>query len=562
MTYPKGVRGRGVKVSVVVPVYNPGQHITRCIASVLGQSMPREDYEVVFVDDGSDDGTAQRLDLLAQANPHLVRVVHLAHSGWVGRTRNVGIEQSRGKYLYFVDDDDYLGDEALERLYAFAVRHGSDVVIGKATGRGGKRVSRELFRHTRGRVSLGWAPLLTLLTPHKMVRRTFLDEHGIRFPEDRTRFEDHAFMVTAYFRAGVISVLADYVCYYWVRRADRTNLGQLRLAPTEYFAHLGAVLDIVEDHTEPGPFRDGLLRHWYRTKTLQRMGGRSLLRHSASERGELFEQTRRFALERFGPRVADGLPTHLRVRSALLRAGHLEHLVALAEAERRLRADVRLVNLRRRGDGLVLRLSGHLCYDDGGPVTFTRQGDRLIWNLPRQLSQDGQDGQISLDSTVSVEDRDVTDVLSDSSLSVVLRARSDGTEVVLPVVRRCELQEDNGTLSVTVTADVRLDPLTAAAGAALRAGSWDVNARVASCGWSCETAVRCRAGADLEEALSPATAPPLVTAWRTGDRLGVSLDIRPDRGDSGWPSPLTRGRQHARRIARRAVGAVTLPPSR
>ena len=105
-----------VKVSVVVPVYNPGAHIEECVASLLRQSLPPDAYEVIFVDDGSTDGTGERLDELAAADPR-VRVFHQENSGWSGRPRNVGIDAARGEYVMFVDNDDHLGDEALERMY-------------------------------------------------------------------------------------------------------------------------------------------------------------------------------------------------------------------------------------------------------------------------------------------------------------------------------------------------------------------------------------------------------------------------------------------------------------
>lgn len=124
-----------VKVSVVVPVYNPGAHIEECVASLLRQSLPPDEYEVIFVDDGSTDGTGERLDELAAADPR-VRVFHQENSGWSGRPRNVGIAAARGTYVMFVDNDDHLGDEALERMHAYGTAQDADVVVGKMAGRG------------------------------------------------------------------------------------------------------------------------------------------------------------------------------------------------------------------------------------------------------------------------------------------------------------------------------------------------------------------------------------------------------------------------------------------
>ena len=317
-----------VKVSVVVPVFNPGPHIDDLIASLLRQSLAPDEFEAVFVDDGSTDGTGERLDALAAEHAHF-RVVHISNSGWSGRPRNVGIEAARGEYVYFVDNDDWIGDEALERLYRMAKRNASDIVVGKVAGHG-RRIPPELFATSRDRVTVATYPPLTSstvggdpLTPHKLFRKAFLDENHLRFPEGRRRLEDHVLVMTAYFRARTISILADYVCYHWVRRADDTNASHARIDPRSYFEYGREVLDIVEQNTDPGPLRDQILRGWYQGKMLRRVGVSRLLAYPPDLRRDVVAEIRRLALERFGPGVVRGLPAHLRVRSALLRAGDL-----------------------------------------------------------------------------------------------------------------------------------------------------------------------------------------------------------------------------------------------
>src|SRR3954454_20928630 len=157
-----------MKVSAIVPVFNPGSNIDDCIASLLGQSLPDDQYEVIFVDDGSTDGTPARLDELAAQHGN-VRVEHIPEQGWRGRPRNVGIDMARGDYVYFVDNDDWIGPEALERLHATAPRDDADVVIGKVVG-DGKYVPRGLFRANRSGVTIESHPIMLvgLLTPHKL----------------------------------------------------------------------------------------------------------------------------------------------------------------------------------------------------------------------------------------------------------------------------------------------------------------------------------------------------------------------------------------------------------
>src|SRR5919199_2820654 len=147
-----------LKVSAIVPVYNPGDHIDRCIETLVDQSLTKHEYEVIFVDDGSTDATPERLDRLAQEHAH-VRVEHIPNSGWPGRPRNVGIDMARGEFVYFVDNDDWIGPEALERLYATATRDDADIVIGKVVG-DGKYVPRGLFKTNRSGVTIDSHPIM------------------------------------------------------------------------------------------------------------------------------------------------------------------------------------------------------------------------------------------------------------------------------------------------------------------------------------------------------------------------------------------------------------------
>src|SRR5829696_1119068 len=199
------------KVSVIVPVYNPGDHIDDCIESLLGQTMPADELELIFVDDGSTDATPARLDALAERHRH-VQVRHIPNSGWPGKPRNIGLDMASGDYVFFVDNDDWLVHDALERLHATAVQDRADIVIGKVVGHR-KGVPLRLFQANRHAITFDSDLLLGLLTPHKLFRRRLLDEHGLRFPEGRRRLEDHILVVGAYFAAERISVLADRPAY-------------------------------------------------------------------------------------------------------------------------------------------------------------------------------------------------------------------------------------------------------------------------------------------------------------------------------------------------------------
>ncbi|MFF3332361.1 glycosyltransferase [Streptomyces sp. NPDC002888] len=466
-----------VKVSVIVPVYNPGPYIEDCVASLLRQSMPADAYEVIFVDDGSTDETPARLDALAAEDPRF-RVVHQENSGWSGKPRNVGIAAARGEYVMFVDNDDHLGDEALERMYAYGVANGADVVVGKMAGKG-RGVPVELFRTNRPRASVENAPLIDSLTPHKMVRRAFLERIGLRFPEGRRRLEDHVFVAEAYLRAENVSVLSDYVCYYHVKRDDESNAGFRRFEPAGYFKNLREALDVVERYTEPGPLRDRLFRRWLRVEMVERLRGRRFLNLPEDYRKELFEEIHGVVVERFGPGVAAGLPPAQRVVAALAAADRFDDAVAFAEWEATLalRAEPQDVEWR---DG-VLRVGFRAEFvRDGRPVEFPA-GPFYPGEPPLDVSE-----------AVTWVSADAVERFAGAPADLQLKERSSAAPYFQPVeVTRETVPVGDGTrvrLVLRVTATV--DPARAASGGPLGDGLWDAFVRVRLGGWTKE----CRLG--------------------------------------------------------------------
>ena len=451
------------KVSVIVPVYNPGSDIDELLDSLLGQTMPAGELELIFVDDGSTDATPARLDELAAAHRH-VRVQHIPNSGWPGRPRNLGLDMAQGEYVFFADNDDWLEADAIERLHATAVQDRADIVIGKVVGHG-KPVPLRLFEANRHAITFDSDLLLGLLTPAKLFRRRLLDERGIRFPEGKRRLEDHAFVVPAYFAAERISILADRPVYHWMRREEQDNASYKRFDAAGYFENVREVLDLVEAGTVPGPLRDELLLHWYRGKMLNRVGGRNWLWREEDFRRELFEAVRPLALERFGEDVHERLPFNLRLRSKLLRRGDFDALGRLSRFERRITPVVRIRGIERGGTHLVLRLESW--FGAPGPrVRFEREGKRTFWVPPTDL----------LAEAVPREDREVTGALRRASADVFLRNVETEAEYWLPARTEAKLHvaADTGRVRVHLHSSVPIAPTAAAAGAPLPPGRWEV----------------------------------------------------------------------------------------
>lgn len=100
------------KISVIIPIYNTEKYLTRCIESVLSQAY--SDLEIILVDDGSTDSSAQMCDEYALRDSR-IRVVHKENGG-LSSARNAGLEVATGKYIGFVDSDDYISPDFYESL--------------------------------------------------------------------------------------------------------------------------------------------------------------------------------------------------------------------------------------------------------------------------------------------------------------------------------------------------------------------------------------------------------------------------------------------------------------
>lgn len=111
-------------ISVVLPIYNVEKYLCRCVDSVIAQTY--KNIEIILVDDGSPDRCPEICDEYAKKDER-VRVIHRQNGG-VSAARNTGVEAASGKYISFVDPDDYVTDDFLSFMYEIAVKYSADIV--------------------------------------------------------------------------------------------------------------------------------------------------------------------------------------------------------------------------------------------------------------------------------------------------------------------------------------------------------------------------------------------------------------------------------------------------
>ena len=146
-------------LTITVPCYNSQDYLDRCMESLL---VGGEDVEILIVDDGSTDRTAEMADAYAQKYPAIVKVIHKQNGG-VSTARNAGLDAAQGNWIAFVDSDDTAAPEYLEKMHKAVLETGADFAIcssqcidetGKTLAGGEHRLLNEFCR--RRKFCAGW----------------------------------------------------------------------------------------------------------------------------------------------------------------------------------------------------------------------------------------------------------------------------------------------------------------------------------------------------------------------------------------------------------------------
>jgi len=213
-----------IKVSVIVPVYNVEKYLEKCLLSLQEQTLRSTDYEVIIIDDKSSDSSLRIAEKFVKGKSNFKLLRNKKNIG-LGLTRNRGIKNAVGEYIYFIDSDDYLDPVTLEVLYNGAVLRNVDIVTGgfnKISEKGEVLYSTrfdnssEKYNNDRLVMLRNLANLsLSLTAWNRLIRKSIFTENKILFPsglhEDiSTVFKLHLYAKSCYFDDGIY--------YYWLSR--------------------------------------------------------------------------------------------------------------------------------------------------------------------------------------------------------------------------------------------------------------------------------------------------------------------------------------------------------
>ena len=213
------------KVSVIIPVYNVEKYLRECLDSVINQTL--KDIEIICIDDGSTDNSLSILEKYAKKDKR-VKIIALNHNIKQGGARNRGLDIAVGKYIMFVDSDDYLALNTIESFYNAINKTGVDIVISSIHNFNMCKNTENMFCEMQKYINStnkeeGIYYIDRNFTEFrvgpvaKLFKKSIIDKYKIRFPENIIQ-EDEAFH-WCYF--SVINSIYFLSGEYYYRRIHR-----------------------------------------------------------------------------------------------------------------------------------------------------------------------------------------------------------------------------------------------------------------------------------------------------------------------------------------------------
>ena len=248
-----------IAISVIVPTFNLEKYIKECVDSVLNQSF--KNFEIILVDDGSDDDTKKIIKYYIEHEEKTdIILLENEENRGAGYSRNRGLNIARGKYLLFLDGDDMLEHNALEKLYSVGEKSDADIVIynyyflddhthvsTKCHSPVDMLVENEksfvssdvgdyIFQYFR---EIAW---------DKLFRREFIQESNIRF-QCQSNANDQFFVYAAMLKAQRMVKIIDYLLRYRINRRNQLSTsGNISRNPLCIFDAVRATMNDMVEH--------------------------------------------------------------------------------------------------------------------------------------------------------------------------------------------------------------------------------------------------------------------------------------------------------------------------
>ena len=206
-------------LSIIIPFYNVEQYIAQCLDSVYRQDIPEEEYEVICVDDCSPDNSIAIVEEYAKKHDNLV-IVRNQYNRKLGGARNAGMEVANGKYIWFIDSDDFIEENCFKKLLSIAenedlemlhfnyAEYPNVMLPERRPDDTDVMTGTDMFFDSR---FIWYHDLITAW--RKLYKREFLIDNNIQFAE-HIMFEDNDYAIIAFAKAKRVKHISTSMYYY------------------------------------------------------------------------------------------------------------------------------------------------------------------------------------------------------------------------------------------------------------------------------------------------------------------------------------------------------------
>ena len=194
------------KVSIILPVYNVEKYIWRCLMSVINQTY--HEIEIIIVDDCGQDQSMKIVEEIASQYPEKIKIIYSEKNVGLGAARDKGIKEATGEYIAFVDSDDYIKNDFVERYMQAVENEESDIIIG-----GYFRVTKRREKKYVPNIHDWTYPWVNISAWTKIYKKDFLKKNSLNFYGVR-RYEDEGFAYRILLKNPHITII-PYAGYYY-----------------------------------------------------------------------------------------------------------------------------------------------------------------------------------------------------------------------------------------------------------------------------------------------------------------------------------------------------------
>ena len=260
-------------ISVVIPCYNTKDYLLETLDTIFNQTF--QDFEIVLIDDGSTDGTAEMIEELSKKHNNISAYFQTNHGQ--GYERNFGVTKAQGKYIHFMDSDDLLDSDCFEKVYAYAEENDLDCVLfeGKSfyetkaleemmpqykTTYSRKEIFPKLYSGEELFVLLRNSVGMIVQPGMQLVKRDFLIENDVNFPALKM-MEDNLYVYKVITRASKITVLPNAFYHRRVRENSTMTIGRDMDAVNAFIYTVAEIIKEYDAYKDNYPFSMAIFQH-------------------------------------------------------------------------------------------------------------------------------------------------------------------------------------------------------------------------------------------------------------------------------------------------------------